>query len=189
MQDVVGLGGSAGSIEALKTFFSYMPEDSGLAFVVVLHLSPEYESHLEVVLQKWTSMPVIRVSEPIKVEANCVYVIPPGKHLLMVDGHLILTVLPHEYGKRSAVDIFFRTLAETHRSRSTAIVLSGVDGDGAIGIKRIKEVGGITVAQKPEEAQHDGMPRSAIETGMVDWVLPVAEMPQRLLEKLRKSSS
>jgi two-component system CheB/CheR fusion protein len=100
-----------------------------------------------------------------------------------------LTVLPHEYGKRSAVDIFFCTLAETHRSRSIAIVLSGVDGDGAIGIKRIKEVGGITVAQKPEEAQHDGMPRSAIETGMVDWVLPVAEMPQRLLENLRKSSS
>ena len=114
MQDVVGLGGSAGSIEALKMFFSYMPEESGLAFVVV-HLSPEYESHLEGVLQKWTSMPVIRVSEPIKVEANCVYVIPPGKHLLMADGHLTLTVLPHEYGKRSAVDIFFRTLAETHR--------------------------------------------------------------------------
>ena len=87
------------------------------------------------------------------------------------------------------MDIFFRSLADTHGSLSTAIVLSGVDGDGAIGIKRIKEVGGITVAQKPEEAQHDGMPRSAIETGMVDWVLPVAEMPQRLLENLRKSSS
>jgi two-component system, chemotaxis family, CheB/CheR fusion protein len=189
MQDVVGLGGSAGSIEALKTFFSYMPEDSGLAFVVVLHLSPEYESGLAEVLQKWTSMPVIQVSEPTKVEANSVYVIPPRKHLLMADGHLILTVLPHEHGKRSAVDIFFRTLAETHRSRSTAIVLSGAGGDGAIGIQRIKEAGGITVAQKPEEAQHEGMPRSAIETGMVDWVLPVAEMPWRLLENLRKSSS
>jgi two-component system CheB/CheR fusion protein len=94
MQDVVGLGGSARSIEALKTFFSYMPEDSGLAFVVVLHLSPEYESCLRGVLQKWTSMPVIQVSEPIKVEANSVYVIPPRKHLLMADRHLILTVLP-----------------------------------------------------------------------------------------------
>ena len=106
MQDVVGLGGSVGSIEALKTFFSYMPEDSGLPFVVVLHLSPKYESSLEVVLQKWTSMPVFRVSEPIKVEANCVYVIPPRKHLLMDDGHLILTALPMS----TAVDIFFRTL-------------------------------------------------------------------------------
>ena len=189
MQDVVGLGGSAGSIKALETFFSQMPEDSGLAFVVVLHLSPEYESGLAGVLQKWTVMPVIQVSEPVKVEANCVYVIPPRKHLLMADGHLILTDLPHEYGKRSAVDIFFCTLAETHQSRSTAIVLSGIDGDGAIGIKRIKEVGGVTVAQKPEEAQHEGMPRSAIETGMVDWVLPVAEMPRRLLENRRESSS
>ena len=87
------------------------------------------------------------------------------------------------------MDIFFRTLAETHRSRSTAIVLSGIDGDGAIGIKRIKEVGGTTFAQIPEEAQHDGMPRSAIETGMVEWILPVAEMPRRLLENLRQSSS
>src|SRR3984885_12692244 len=107
MQEVIGLGGSAGSIEALKTFFSYMPADSGLAFVVVLHLSPEYESRLAGVLQTWTSMPVIQVSEPTKVEANSVYVIPPRNHLLMVDGHLILTVLPHEHGKRSAVDIFF----------------------------------------------------------------------------------
>ena len=189
MQEVVGLGGSAGSIEALKTFFAHMPEDSGLAFVVVLHLSPQYESRLAAVLQKWTNMPVIRVSEPIKVEANCVYVIPPRKHLLMIDGHLILTVLPHEYGKRSAVDIFFGTLAETHQSRSIAIVLSGTDGDGAIGIKRIKEVGGTTIVQKPKEAQHEGMPRSAIETGMVDWVLPVAEMPRRLLENLQKGSS
>src|SRR3984885_16239588 len=122
MQEVIGLGGSAGSIEALKMFFSYMPEDSGLAFVVVLHLSPEYESCLRGVLQKWTSMPVIQVSEPIKVEANSVYVIPPRKHLLMADGHLILSDLPHEYGKRSAGDIFFRTLAETNGSRSCALV-------------------------------------------------------------------
>jgi two-component system CheB/CheR fusion protein len=87
------------------------------------------------------------------------------------------------------VDIFFCTLAETHQSRSTAIVLSGIDGNAAIGIKRIKEVGGIAIAQKPEEAQHEGMPRSAIETGMVDWVLPVAKMPRRLLENRRESSS
>ena|SRR5277367_473616 len=87
MQEVVGLGGSAGSIEALKTFFSYMPEDSGLAFVVVLHLSPQYESRLAGILQEWTAMPVILVCEPIKVEADRVYVIPPRKHLLMADGH------------------------------------------------------------------------------------------------------
>jgi two-component system CheB/CheR fusion protein len=100
-------------------------------------------------LQRFTPMPVIQVSEPIKVEANCVYVIPPDKHLLTADGQLVLNELPHEYGKRTAVDIFFRSLADTHGSLSTAIVLSGVDGDSAIGIKRIKENGGLTVAQKP----------------------------------------
>jgi CheB methylesterase len=100
----------------------------------------------------------------------------------MADGQLILADLPYEYGMRTAVDIFFRTLAETHGSHSTAIILSGLDGDGSVGIKRIKENGGLTVAQDPGEAEHRGMPRSAIETGMVDWVLPVAEIPLRLLE-------
>ncbi len=103
----------------------------------------------------------------------------------MADGQLILNDLPHEYGMRTAVDIFFRTLASTHGSCSTAIVLSGLDGDGSVGIKRIKENGGLTGAQDPSEAEHEGMPRSAIETGLVDWVLPVAEMPQRLLEYQR----
>ena len=117
-------------------------------------------------------MRVVQVSEAVEVEPNCVYVIPPGKNLLMADGQLVLNDLRHENGKRSAVDIFFRTLAETHGPRSVAIVLSGADGDGAIGMKRIKENGGLTVAQEPGEAEHDGMPRSAIATGMVDWVLP-----------------
>jgi two-component system CheB/CheR fusion protein len=134
-------------------------------------------------------MPVIQVSAPIKVEANSVYVIPPRKHLLMADGHLILTVLPHEHGKRSAVDIFFSTLAETHRSGSTAIVLSGCSRRRRHRNSADQRGWWNHVAQKPEKAQHEGMPRSAIETGMVDWVLPVAEMPRRLLENLRKSSS
>jgi CheB methylesterase len=106
MQPVVGLGGSAGSLSALQAFFSQMPEDSGLAFVVVLHLSPEHESSLATLLQNVTAMPVIQVSETVKVQANCVYVIPPGKHLLMVDGELILNDLRHEGGKRAAVDFF-----------------------------------------------------------------------------------
>jgi two-component system CheB/CheR fusion protein len=166
----------------LQAFFSRMPGDRGLTFVVVLHLSPEFESSLAALLQRSTPMPVTQVIEPTTIEANRVYVIPPGKHLLMADGQLVLDDLPYEYGMRTAVDIFFRTLAETHGSRSTAIILSGLDGDGSVGIKRIKENGGLTVAQDPGEAEHRGMPRSAIETGMVDWVLPVAEIPSRLLE-------
>ena len=185
MQTVVGLGGSAGSIGALQAFFSRMPVDSGLAFVVVLHLSPEHESSLAALLRNVTPMRVVQVSEAVTAEANCVYVIPPGKNLLMADGQLVLNDLRHDNGKRSAVDIFFRTLADTHGPRSAAIVLSGSGGDGAIGIKRIKENGGLTVVQEPGEAEHDGMPRSAIATGMVDWVLPVAEMPNRLLEYQR----
>jgi two-component system, chemotaxis family, CheB/CheR fusion protein len=180
MHAVVGLGGSAGSTSALQAFFSRMPENSGMAFVVVLHLSPEHESSLAALLQNVTPMRVIQVSEAVKVEANCVYVIPPGKNLLMTDGQLVLNDLRHDNGTRSAVDILFRTLADTHGPCSAAIVLSGSGGDGAIGIKRIKENGGLTVAQAPGEAEHDGMPRSAIATGMVDWVLPVAEMPNRM---------
>jgi hypothetical protein len=105
----------------------------------------------------------------------------------MVDGELILNDLRHEGGKRAAVD-FFRTLADTHGSDSTAIVLSGADSDGALGIKRIKENGGLTVAQEPGEAEYEGMPLAAIATGMVDWVLPVAEMPRGLVEYQRSKS-
>jgi two-component system, chemotaxis family, CheB/CheR fusion protein len=108
MQAIVGFGGSTGSIGALQTFFTHMPEDSDLAFVVVLHLSPEYESGLAGLLQRFTPMPVIQVCEPIKVAANSVYVIPPGKHLLTADGQLVLSEQPHEYGKRRRWTFFLQ---------------------------------------------------------------------------------
>ncbi len=110
------------------------------------------------------------------------YVIPPGKHLTVVDDHLRLTPLESERGRRVAVDLFFRSLADTHGPHAAAIVLSGADGDGALGIKRIKERGGLTIAQEPDEAEHDSMPRAAAATGMVDWVLRVAEMPARIIQ-------
>ena len=182
LMPMVGLGGSAGSIKALQRFFEAMPPDSGMTFVVILHLSPEYESTMPQLLGRTTAMRVTQAQSGDKVEANCVYVIPPGKHLSSIDGHLLLTDLEPERGRRTAVDLFFRSLADTHGPHAAAIVLSGVDGDGALGIKRIKERGGLTIAQDPEEAEYDGMPRSAIATGMVDWVLKIAQMPQRLLE-------
>ena len=125
-------------------------------------------------------MPVQQVHETTKVEANHVYVIPPGKTLSSANGHLTCGDISPDRGRRVAVDLFFRTLADTHGPNAAAIVLSGADGDGAIGIKRIKERGGLTIAQDPGEAEHSGMPRSAIATGMVDWVLPVGDMPSRL---------
>jgi two-component system CheB/CheR fusion protein len=185
LQPVIGLGGSAGSFNALRTFFSHMAADSGLAFVVIVHLSPDHESSLAALLQSCTSMSVVQVRDTVKVEANRVYVIPPAKHLSLADGQLSLSELLPERGRRVAVDLFFRTLADTHGTEATAIVLSGADADGAIGLKRVKERGGLTIAQDPEEAEHSGMPRAAIATGMVDWVLPAAEIPARLLKNYR----
>ena len=182
MIPVVGLGGSAGGLTALQEFFGAMPPKSGMAFVVILHLSPEHESILAELLQRTTTMEVRQVRGRVKVEPNCVYVIPPAKHLSVADGHLSLTEISHRSGKHVAVDLFFRTLADTHGPHAAAVVLSGADGDGAIGIKRVKERGGLTIVQDPNEAEHDGMPRSAIATDLVDWVLPAAEIPGRLVK-------
>lgn len=182
MLPMVGLGGSAGSIQSLKAFFRAMPADSGLAFVVILHLSSEHDSTLAEVLQSSTAMPVVQVNSTAKVEANCVYVIPPGKQLASVDGNLEVADLPTHRGRRVAVDLFFRTLADTHGPHAAAIVLSGADGDGAIGIKRIKERGGLTIAQNPDEAEHPSMPATSIATGMIDWILRVPAMPERLID-------
>jgi len=179
---IVGLGGSAGSIEALSSFFRRTPEATGMAFVVILHLSPEHDSSLPEILQRSTKMPVLQVSSMVKIAPDHVYVIPPGKNLTMRDGSIDLVDLERPHGKRVAVDHFFRTLADTHGAGASAIVLSGLDGDGALGLKRIKERGGLTIAQDPEEAAEAGMPRAAIATGIVDWVLPVEEMPRRLID-------
>ncbi|WP_233259338.1 CheR family methyltransferase [Ramlibacter sp. WS9] len=178
---LVGLGGSAGAIPALQKFFATVPANPGQVFVVVMHLDPEHVSHLREVIQHSSSMPVVQVTGRQRVEPNHVYVIPPGKAIRAVDNYLVLAddaLTPR--GRHVAVDLFFRTLADTYGPHAAAVVLSGADGDGAIGIKRIKERGGLTVAQDPEEAEHGGMPRSAIATGMVDWVLPVADMHGRV---------
>ena len=182
---VVGLGGSAGAIAALKTFLSGMPADSGLAFVVVLHLAPDHESIVAELLQRVTTMPVCQVQTKTEIKPNTVYVIPPGKALSAVTGFLELSELEAKPGRHVAVDMFFRTLSDTHGPHAAAIVLSGGDGDGAIGIKRIRERGGLTIAQDPLEAEHPSMPESAIATGMVDWVLPTAQMAERLLDYFR----
>jgi len=184
---VVALGGSAGSLGALQTFFQATPADSGLAFVVVVHLAPEHESALAEILQRATPMPVRQVREAVRVEPNCVYVIPSAKELSLAHGRLRLSEPWPERAKRGTVDLFFRALADAQGLRASAIVLSGANGDGAIGLKRVKERGGLTIAQEPGEAEHDGMPRAAIATGMVDWVLPAAEMPERLLGFYRQA--
>jgi two-component system CheB/CheR fusion protein len=182
---VVALGGSAGSIEALQEFFEVMPSQSGLAFAVVIHLSPDHDSALAEVIQRCTRMKVRKVEAELVLEPNTVYVIPPGRLLQSEQGRLRLKEIPDGHGRHVVVDIFFRTLADSHGAHAAAVVLSGMDGDGAIGIKRVKERGGLTVAQDPQQAVHGSMPRTAIDTGMVDWVLPVQDMPSRLLAYFR----
>jgi len=129
----------------------------------------------------------VQAEDGQKVYPNHVYVIPPGKYLATVNGHLKLTPLEAEVGRRVAVDLFFRSLADTHGPNAVAIILSGADGDGAIGIKRIKERGGLTIAQDPDQAEYPSMPRASIDTGMVDWVMEISEMPTRLLDFRRSS--
>jgi two-component system CheB/CheR fusion protein len=178
---LIALGGSAGSIQALQQFFAAMPADTGMVFVVVIHLSPDHESNLDKLLQRATTMPVVQVAEPTPIEVNHVYVIAPNRSLTVSEGWLNADELPTSHGKRVAVDILFRTMADSYGPHAIAVVLSGADGDGAIGVKRVKERGGLTVVQDPTEAEQPGMPRTALDTGMVDWILPVAVMRSRIV--------
>jgi two-component system CheB/CheR fusion protein len=179
---VVGIGASAGGLQAVKSFFEHMPYNNGMAFVVIFHLSPDYQSHIDQIIQEVTKMPVRQVTETISIEKNTVYVISPAHNLTMNDGYLSVTPSDRPSGQHIAIDLFFRDLADVHKERAFCLVLSGTGSDGAVGLSRIKEQGGITLVQTPEDAEFDGMPNAAIETQMVDLVLPVVEMPQKLLE-------
>ena len=179
---VVGIGASAGGLKALMTFFEHMPSDCGMAFVVIMHLSPKHESNADKILQTVTRMPVLQVNQPVPIERNKIYVIPPAMDLSMNDGYLRLQKPTRERGAQVAIDLFFRALADVHHTHAIGIVLSGSGADGSVGLARIKEQGGVTMAQTPEDAEYDSMPLSAIETGVVDIVLPAVEMPQRLVE-------
>ncbi|HEV2804729.1 MAG TPA: PAS domain S-box protein [Chthoniobacterales bacterium] len=186
---VVGIGASAGGIAPLQQFFEEMKPDTGLAFVVVMHLSPDFESQLAEVLQQKTKMPVLQVTEAVKVRPNHVYVIPPSHQLTFEDKMLRLLPPQQALGRRVTIDLFFRTLAHAYGQRAVSIIMSGTDSDGVIGLKHVRAQGGVTMAQEPEEAAFNSMPLNAINTGMVDWILPVAEMPRRLLEFVRNENT
>ncbi|MGQ7934815.1 CheR family methyltransferase [Paraburkholderia sp. D1E] len=179
---VVGIGASAGGVQALLRFFENTPSDIGMAFVVVLHLSPDHVSSADQVLQHATGMPVRQVQHATQVEKNHVYVISPSSDLSLEDGHLTSVETDRPRGRPIAIDLFFRSLADAHRERAIAIVLSGTGADGATGIGRIKEQGGVTIAQDPADAEYPEMPQNAMATGMIDLTLSVAEMPRKLRE-------
>jgi two-component system CheB/CheR fusion protein len=178
---VIGVGASAGGLAALKTFFAHVPDDSGLAFVVVVHLAPDHDSHLAELLQPQINFPVEQVSQTVPLAPNRVYVIPPNANLNAIDTHLRLSKLEERRRERAPIDHFFRTLASAHDGHSIAVVLTGTGSDGTLGIKDIKACGGLVIVQDPNEAEYDGMPQSAIATGLVDFILPVAEIPGTIL--------
>lgn len=179
---VVGLGASAGGITALKLFFEHVPPDSGMAYVVILHLSPDHDSKLAEVIRTSAEIPVLQVTERVKVQKNHIYVIPPNQHLEMEDGHINVSPNMRVEDRRAPVDIFFRTLAESHGPNAVCVVLSGTGANGSMGLKRIKERGGAAFVQNPLEAEFNEMPRNSISTDLVDAVLPTAEIPGYIIK-------
>ena len=184
-QAVVGLGASAGGLAAFESFFRAMPPDSGAAFVVIQHLDPTHQSLTAELLSKHARMPVVQVEHDTPAGPDRVYVIPPNRYLSIDNGTLRLTAPTEPRGMRMPVDLFLRSLARDQKERAVGIILSGTGTDGALGLKEIKAAGGMTIAQAPETAQYDGMPRSAILTAGVDHVLPVDRMPEVVLQYLR----
>ncbi len=182
----VGIGASAGGLEALDAFFVHLPPDSGLAFIVIQHLSPDYKSLMVELLSKRTRMPVRRAEEGLRVEPNTVYLIPPRKQLTILNGRLILSELSPGRGVNLPIDAFFRSLADDQGEKAIGIILSGTGSDGVRGIRHIKEAGGLIMVQSEESARFDGMPRAAIATGLTDLVLAPEEMPPKLLSFVQR---
>lgn len=177
---VVGIGASAGGLEALERFFHGVPAKSAMAFVVVQHLSPDFKSFMGELLSRHTPLRIVRVEDNMAVEPNCIYLIPPKKNMLLQGGRLRLTDPDHSHGLNLPIDIFFRSLARDCGDHAVGIVLSGTGSDGTRGIRAIKEAGGIVIVQDEQSAKFDGMPKSAIATGLADYVLRPEEMASRL---------
>jgi len=180
---IVGIGASAGGLAAFEAFFSTMPPDRepGMAFVLVQHLARDHKSILSELVRRYTRMEVFEVEDGMVIRPNCAYIIPPNRDMALVNGALQLLEPTLARGIRLPIDFFFRSLAEDQRDRAICIVLSGTGSDGALGVRAVKGEGGMVMAQTPESTEYDGMPRSAIATGMVDFVLPPNEMPAKLL--------
>ena len=178
---VAGIGASAGGVKALIAFFEALPENPGVAFVVIAHLDPQSHSQLPEILAAHTRMPVQQVTATSKLNTDCIYVISPDRQLEISDHHINAIPFEEPRGRRMPIDFFFRSLAQQHGD-GFAVVLSGAGSDGAVGVRAIKEEGGIILVQDPEEAEYGMMPRAAIATESADVVLPAAQLAQRLAE-------
>ena len=179
----MGIGASAGGLAAFEAFFSAMPagKEYGMAFVLVQHLAPDHKSILAELIMQYTSMKVCEVEDGMEVLPDHAYIIPPNRDMAFLNGTLQLLKPVEPRGLRLPIDFFFRSLAQDQRERAICIVLSGTGSDGTLGVRAIKGEGGMVMAQTPDTTEFDGMPRSAIATGLVDFVLPPSEMPDQLI--------
>lgn len=184
---IVGIGASAGGLEALEQFFPPMPHDSGMAFILVLHLDPTHKSIMRELLQKYTPMEISEVENGMQVEPNRVYIIPPNKDMAIMNRRLQLLEPVERRGLRHPIDFFFRSLAQDLQERAIGVVLSGTGTEGTLGLKAIKGEGGLAIAQDPEDARYGGMPGSAIADGLVDYVLPAGKIAEQLSRFIKSS--
>jgi two-component system CheB/CheR fusion protein len=182
---VASIGASAGGVTALQSFFEALPDQVGAAFVVIVHLDPEHGSELSRIIAARTRMPVVEVTEDEQIEADKVYVIPPDRRLLVSADRISSAPFAQPRGQRAPIDLFFRSVAEQHGD-GFAIILTGAGSDGAVGVKAVKEGGGLILVQDPNEAEYPSMPRSAIASGVADFILPVREIAARLPELVHK---
>jgi len=182
---VVGIGASAGGLQAFSDFFDAARSDSGAGYVLVHHVDPDHKSLMADLLAKHTSMPVVFAEDQLRVQANHVYVIPPKKYLEIKDGVLHLSEPTDRRGARLPIDLFFRSMAKDLGPNAIAVILSGTGSDGSASVREVKEQGGIVLVQDPIEAEHDGMPRSAVTIGAVDHIVPVAKMPEIITNFIR----
>ncbi len=185
---IVGIGASAGGLEALGQFFRHAPANSGMAFVLVQHLDPSHASLLAEILQRTTTMPVVEAVDQIAVKPNCVYVIPPNRDMAIFHGKLQLSVPNVPRGQRMPIDAFLRSLADDRQESAIGIILSGSGADGTQGLRAILGAGGVTLVQDPSTAKYDGMPSSAIKAGYATCILPADKMPTALLACVRSAA-
>jgi chemotaxis methyl-accepting protein methylase/PAS domain-containing protein len=178
---IIGIGASAGGLEALEQFFKHVTVGTGMAFVIVQHLDPTHKGIMPELLQRATGMKVMQVKDRTRVRPDCVYVIPPNKDMSILHGvlHLLEPAAPR--GLRLPIDFFLRSLAQDQQERSIGVILSGMGSDGTLGLRAIKEKAGVVLVQEPATAKFDGMPRSAIDAGLADIVAPVDELPGKIL--------
>jgi len=182
---IVGIGASAGGLEALELFLANVPQGSGMAFVIVQHLDPTHKGIMPELLQRTTTMEVFQAKDRLEVKPNCVYVIPPNKDMSILHGHLYLFEPTIARGLRLPIDFFLRSLAEDRQEGSVGVILSGMGSDGTMGLRSIKEKAGLVLVQEPASAKLDSMPRSAIEAGLVDIVAPAEDLPGKISDYLR----